>query len=243
MGNFNISGKGLVSRNIPNLIDRFVFRDIFLYDRWICPMFEYAEPGPIWAAVFPNSVLQVLEEGGEKVHTKNPRWWTPFLWGDFSRNYTALVGYTLKYRARDIPFDVNIGVNYEWRGLCVAEGGLAGLHRSSGVVPSIGLSWRIGEGNVAEREFRPGFLLVDGKVSYLKTLYYNDPLQLGNNALNDGIRFSVGVAVGDKAGSVIGVKYELDCFDYFNLPNISFKQGKLMLYTRITRMELLSLRR
>lgn len=182
-----------------------------------------------WLKVTPAYDIQVpkwrLYDANEEIPTQGPDWWKCLLFGDFRHNYNFSLGYSLHWRSYDIPFGANFGVNYEWRGLCVKEGELAGLHKTSGVVPSVTLSWFV-LGNNFEREHNWN-IVVEGGASYVKTLFYNDPVQLGKDKVNSGWRGIV--AIGYKIRrDCFFIRYEWDCFDYFNLPQISSQMNNMV---------------
>lgn len=182
-----------------------------------------------WLAVNPFYDIHVpkwrLYDANGEIPTQGPDWWKCLLFGDFRHNYNFSVGYSLHWRSYDIPFRVNFGVNYEWRGLCVKEGELAGLHRTSGIVPSASLSWFV-LGNDFERDHNWN-IIVEGGASYVKTLFYNDPLQLGKDKVNSGWRGMT--AIGFKYNQeCFFLRYEWDGFDYFNLPQISSRMNNMV---------------
>lgn len=185
------------------------------YYRWINVTSAYDIHLPKW---------KLYDANGE-IPTQGPDWWKCLLFGDYRHNYNVSVGYSLHWRSYDIPFGANFGVNYEWRGLCVKEGELAGLHKTSGVVPSVTLSWFV-LGNNFEREHNWN-IVVEGGASYVKTLFYNDPLQLGKDKVNSGWRGMA--AIGFKYGrECFFLKYEMDFYDYFNLPQTHTRMNNLV---------------
>ena len=184
------------------------------YYQWVRPTVMYDIHVPSWA----------LYENENKIATEGPDWWRCLLLGDFKHNYNCSVGYTLGWRSYDIPFGMKVGVDYEWRGLCVTEGELAGLHKTSGIVPTATLNW-FPLGNGFERNHGWN-VVVEGGVSYVKNLTYNDPLQLGKTAVNDGLRGVV--AIGYDAVNYLSIRYEWDCYNYFNLPNTTSRMNSLM---------------
>ena len=147
----------------------------------------------------------------EGAELQGPYWWRVLLFGDFRHDYNFSLGYTLRWRSLDVPIGARFGLNYEWRGLSVMDGPLTGLHRTSGIVPSAGLNWRM-LGLDFEREHGWN-LMLDGGVSYVKVLTYNDPCALGSDAAQSGWRGSValGVIVGRNS---LSLRYEWDSYDY-----------------------------
>lgn len=190
-----------------------------LYNRWlpICPAYDIHFP--FW---------KLYDANGE-IATQGPDWWRCLLFGDFRHNYNFSLGYSLHWRSYDIPLGVNVGVNYEWRGLCVKEGTLAGLHRTSGIVPAAELRWFV-LGNSFEREYRWN-IVAEAGASYVKTLCYNDPLQLGKDKVNDGWRghAALGFLLDRILYCNIFLKYEWDCFNYFNIPQIESRMSNVVI--------------
>ncbi|MBR3709977.1 MAG: hypothetical protein IKM99_03330 [Bacteroidales bacterium] len=186
------------------------------YDRWmhVSPMYDIHLPK--WS----------MSNADGSIAMQGPDWWRCLLFGDFKHNYNCSVGYSLGWRSYVIPFGAKFTLGYEWRGLCVTEGELMGLHRTSGIVPSATVNWLL-LGNHFER--RKGWnIVLEGGVSYVKNLTYNDPIQMGNTAVNDGLR---GIAaLGYKRGtSLVSIRYEFDSYDYFNIPDVHTRLNSLML--------------
>ena len=185
------------------------------YYRWLKVSSAYDIHIPKW---------RLYDANGE-IPTQGPDWWKCLLFGDYRHNYNVSVGYSLHWRSYDIPFGASFGVNYEWRGLCVKEGDLAGLHKTSGIVPSASLSWFV-LGNNFEREHNWSIVAEVG-ASYVKMLFYNDPLQLGEEKVNSGWRGLA--AIGFKKGrDCFFLKYEMDFYDYFNLPQTHTRMNNLV---------------
>ena len=186
------------------------------YFKWIYPTVMYDIHVPHWA----------LYADDNEIATQGPDWWRCLLFGDFKHNYNCALGYSLGYRSFYTPFGIDVAVNYEWRGLCVTEGTMAGLHRTSGVVPTVMLNYSV-LGNRFERTHGWNIVL-EGGVSYVKNLTYNDPLQLGKTAVNDGLRYVV--AIGSNFSvNYWSIRYEWDRYNYFNVPNTSSRMNSLML--------------
>lgn len=183
-----------------------VNRRLYDYNKWLRVSPSYDIHAPRWS----------LDIADDQMALQGPDWWRCLLFGDFKHNYNCSVGYSMGWRSNVIPFGAKIALNYEWRGVCVTEGDLTGLHRTSGIVPSFIWDWLI-LGNAVER--RSGWnLIVESGVSYVKNLTYNDPLQLGKTAVNDVIRVIQGF--GFKYGTwLCSIRYEGDCNNYFNLPD------------------------
>ena len=186
--------------------------------RWLRIMPEFDIHVPIWK----------LLDNNEKTSTKGPYWWRCLLFGDYSHNYNFSLGYTLSWRSFDIPVGARLGVNYEWRGLCVTEGRLMGEHRTSGVIPSVNLTWNV-LGLDFEREEQWNIIAEIG-TSYVKILTYNDPIQLGRTAVNDGWRGLVSLGVcANKAMMLFAIRYEWDNYNYFNVTDTRTRLNNLVL--------------
>ena len=209
-GNFNVGGNSLLTPRIPDMVYGAVkgYNDELKelsnyfspYYRWISPTRDYDFHIPNWRM-----------DGAE---LKGPYWWRCLLFGDFSHDYNFALGYTLKWRSFDLPVGFRIGVNYEWRGLCVADGPLAGMHCTSGLVPSVGVNWRV-LGLDFEREHGWN-LLLDGGASYAKMLTYNNPCGLGREVANSGCRWALSLGV-VYSNWQYSLRYEWDCYDYLNV--------------------------
>lgn len=187
-----------------------------------------------WLAVSPSYDIHVpkwrLYDANEEIPTQGPDWWKCLLFGDYRHNYNISVGYSLHWRSYDIPFGANFGVNYEWRGLCVKEGELAGLHKTSGIVPTASLSWYV-LGNDFEREH--GWNIVtNAGVSYVKTLFYNDPLLMGKDKVNGGWRGIMAIGFSLNRAALM-LRYEWDCFDFINVSQIDTKMNSLMISANV----------
>lgn len=186
------------------------------YYRWVNLTSVYDIHIPKW---------KLYDADGE-IPVQGPDWWKCLLFGDYRHNYNVSLGYSLHWRSYDIPWGVNFGVNYEWRGLYVKEGELAGLHKTSGIVPSVSLSWFV-LGNNFERE-NDWNIVAEVGASYVKSLFYNDPLQIGKDKVNGGWRGLA--AIGYKYGrNSFFLKYEKDFYDYFNLPQIHTQMNSLLI--------------
>ena len=192
------------------------FNEFMKYRKWLAISTLYDIHVPKW---------RLYDTNGE-ILTQGPDWWKCLLFGDFRHNYNVSVGYSLHWRSYDIPFGANFGVNYEWRGLYVKEGELAGFHKTSGVVPSATLSWFV-LGNNFEREHNWN-IVAEAGASYVKTLFYNNPLQLGKDKVNSGWRGLA--AIGFKYNrDCFFLRYEMDFYDYFNLPQTRTRMNNMMI--------------
>lgn len=201
--------------DIDDLIDDIT--DVYSpYYRWISPIEEYDFHIPNWRM--------------DNAETKGPYWWRCLLTGDFYHNYNVSVGYSLRWRSFDLPIGIRIGLSYEWRGLCVEDGMLRGLHRTSGLVPSVGVNWRV-LGLDFEREHNWNLLLECG-TSYVKVLTYNDPCGLGSEAANSGYRGAVSLGVILDTWQY-SLRYEWDCYDYLNVPGYGTHLQNLVLMVGI----------
>lgn len=230
-GHINIRGNSMLPWYGSNALSFFGFGNPF-YMRWIHPIPEYDFHIPNWS----------MQQDGEKMQLSGPYWWRCLLSGDFRHDYNFSLGYTLYWRSLKIPFNAQLGLNYEWRGVCIDEGALAGLHKTSYIVPSMGVTWRV-LGTEIEREDNMNILL-GFTASYVAPMTYNDPLLLGSNAVNGGFRFGVSLGYlgmglledsdifsdnSGKAKTIISLRYEWDTFNYFNIPEVSGKLGNLVL--------------
>lgn len=97
-----------------------------------------------------------------------------------------------------------------------------------------------------DREWRPRYtegqvdslygwgisLDVIGTVSYVKNITYNGPLLMGKDAINSGVRVSIGVLLSVKNEKShfdnLGFSYEWDCYNYFNLLDVVSRQRRLV---------------
>lgn len=194
------------------------------FSRWIQLIPEYDIHVPTWQ----------MESADGEVPLKGPYWWRCILFGDFDHDYNLSMGYTLYYRSLDIPFGFNFGINHEWRGICVTDGPFQGLHKTTSIIPHARINWRI-LGTDFEREHFWNIQL-EGGTSYVKHLSYNNSLGFDSDIINDGLRASVGMALVGKIFSTplnIGIRYEWDCYNYFNLPDTKTKLGSLVIVSGI----------
>lgn len=183
--------------------------------RWIYPTFEYDFHIPNWA----------MSDASGDIDLQGPYWWRCLLTGDFRHNYNLSLGYKLSWRSLDIPFGINFGASYEWRGLCPTDGALKGLHKTSAIVPAASISWRV-LGLDFERE--EGWnIVLEGGASYAKVLTYNDPFSLGKDAVDSGWRgvLSFGVSY---SRTIWSLRYEWDTYNYFNIPNVETRLQNLV---------------
>lgn len=185
------------------------------YTQWFAPIRELDMHLPNWRLYHDN----------EEISLVGPDWWKCLLFGDFKHNYNFSLGYTLQYRSLDYPIGVYIGINYEWRGLYVANGELTGKHRLQQLIPTFGMRFHV-LGYDFEREHNWN-VLFGISTSYCKVLKYNDPNGFGRSAVNDGWRMSA--SIGGRYGrNEFAVKYEWDCYDFFNIEGVSTDLQSLM---------------
>ena len=235
-GNFNVRSNSFLLPVCVNLVSQSISVAIAGFKTGIMDVYDERLRGEVqlshyyrWLKVTSDYDIHVprwrVYDANRELPTQGPDWWKCLLFGDYRHNYNVSVGYSLHWRSYDIPFGANFGVNYEWRGLCVKEGELAGLHKTSGIVPSANLSWYV-LGNDFEREHNWNIVAEVG-ASYVKMLFYNDPLQLGKDKVNSGWRGLA--AIGFKYGRVCYyLKYEMDFYDYFNLPQTHTRMNNLV---------------
>lgn len=186
------------------------------YYKWFFVSSAYDVHAPKWK----------LYDADRDIPTQGPDWWKCLLFGDFRHNYNFSFGYSLHWRSYDIPFGANFGVNYEWRGLYVKDGELAGLHKTSGIVPSANLSWYV-LGNDYEMEHHWNVVVGTG-TSYVKTLFYNDPLHFGKDKLNSGWRGNVSLSYKDLV-FCYSFKYEWDFYNFFSIPNAGSRLNSVLI--------------
>ncbi|MBP3762551.1 MAG: hypothetical protein J6I49_01575 [Bacteroidales bacterium] len=228
-GHINIRGNSLLPWISGNVL-AFVGVQNPFYKRWIHVIPEYDFHIPNWS----------ISLDGEKLQLNGPYWWRCLLTGDFRHDYNFSLGYSVYWRSLQIPFDAQLGLNYEWRGVSIANGSLAGLHKTEALVPTVGLTWRI-LGTAIEREDNMN-ILFGVTASYVSPTNYNDPLYLGSNAVNGGARFGISLGYEGVMGDYdifsdysgisklrITLRYEWDTFDYFNIPGTKGKLGNLIL--------------
>lgn len=185
---------------------------------------QWFQTAPEWDIHVPK---WLLEGPDGKIATQGPVWWRCLLFGDYKHNYNFSLGYSLCWRSYDIPIGAKIRINYEWRGLCVNESELMGLHRISGIVPSVSLNWHV-LGNDFERENNWN-LIVEPGVAYVKNLTYNDPLKMGKEAVNDGWRGFVTMGFySRKTHGILSLRYEWDAYDFFKLQGVTSRMNSLV---------------
>mgnify|MGYP006916066213 CR=1 FL=1 len=234
-GDFEVRSNSLLLPACANLVDGFINGFVVGYhagyngEKVNLSELEYTSYYK-WLKVSPAYDIHVpkwkLYDANGEIPTQGPDWWKCLLFGDFRHNYNFSLGYSLHWRSYDIPFGANFGVNYEWRGLYVKEGELAGFHKTSGVVPSATLSWFV-LGNNFEREYNWN-IVAEAGASYVKTLFYNNPLQLGKDKVNSGWRGLA--AIGFKYNrDCFFLRYEMDFYDYFNLPQTRTRMNNMMI--------------
>lgn len=227
-GHFSCRGNSYILPSMPNLVIGLVVKGIGDYktdDEFaFSPFYRWMQTHPEFDIHVPS---WTLEDANGKIATQGPVWWRCLLLGDYKHNYNFSLGYSLCWRSLDIPLGAKVRLGYEWRGLCVTEGELEGLHKSSGIVPAFAVDWFV-LGNDFERE-KNWNIFVEPGVSYVKNLTYNDPLQHGMGILNDGWRASVAVGVHQSPGLCLLLRYEWDCYNYFNLQHTSSRLNSLIL--------------
>lgn len=229
MGHVNIRAGGFLTNAASMLTMSFV-GELAGKGQWLCPDVEAdMRYNPLFAACWRNTWTQTIYDGESRIHPQNPRWWKAFLCPDFKNNYDVHIGYTIDYRSLDVPLGISIGVRCEWLGFNVTEGGFKGMHRTVNVLPTVGANWRVlGLDYGREHDWE---LSLRGDVFYVKNMWYNDPAEKGTGVVNDGIRASVGLTIlyHGLYSSSSTLRYELDCFDFFNIPGVSTRFGRFVI--------------
>ena len=226
-GHLEYGSNALLTRDGVVTIDNFFSgkwgKESF-YARWISPAIGLNFHTPNWK----------MSDSSGQIPLKGPYWWRCLLIGDFDHDYNTSIGYTISYRSFDIPIGINVGVDYEWMGICVTDGYLKGLHRTSSLIPHAGLTLRpLGISHELSKNWS---LLLDGNISYVKNMTYNNPVNLDGNVINNGLRASVGrgvrlgyLTLGQLYYSSLyyTICYEWNCFEYFNIPGVDARLGSL----------------
>lgn len=199
-------------------------------DRWFTPTLEVDMRNSLLNTIcFRDSWTQTIHDMDDVIHPQNPVWWKTLLFPDFNRNYDMHVGYSVEWRSLHVPIGASLGVRCEWQGFSVQEGKLEGMHRTINILPSFGVNYRI-LGLEFERENNINIVL-RGDVFYVKNVWYNNPLGMGSEVINDGLRVSVGSSF---LVGIAGVKanyricYEWDCYNMFNISGIRMDMGRFV---------------
>lgn len=186
------------------------------YARWINPHTGYYFHIPNWS----------MQYGNQEEILQGPQWWKCLLFGDFKHDYNYSLGYFLTYRSYILPFGFSIGANYEWRGLCVKSGTLAGLHRVSGITAEVRLRAHL-LGLDFERD-NGWNIIPEVSTSYTKNITYNDPLGYGNKIVGNGWRSSIAMSL-RYFRAEWGIRYEWDLYDFFNISECDTRLQNLSL--------------
>ena len=224
-GVINVRSSSLMVPFIPKtaweITKSFLFEDDEWLNRWVKINSEYEVQCPKWS---------VSDANGEHP-LSSPYWWKWILCGDYDHTYTAALGYSISFRPFDFPVGFNVGLNHEWRGFCIDNSTLQGLHRTTSLIPSVGISLHRPNFD-KETSSTAVYPQVDFYASFVINQSYNNPLNFNRNIINNGWRLSVGVGL-YLYNSYGYVRYEWDCYNYFNIPDVSTRFGCIVIGSSI----------
>lgn len=179
--------------------------------RWLSVSIEMDFHIPAWS----------MSQGGNDLPLASPRWWG-FLAADLKHDYNFSYGYEISWVSKVVPVGAYIGIDYEWRQVCLEEGLLAGRHQTQAILPSAGI--RVHLLGIGFERSHNWNIVLEGGASFNYATKYTSFFDWGRSAVNNGFRSRLGIAFSTQRFGAYYVRWEHDMYDFFN-QNFSMPDG------------------
>lgn len=137
-------------------------------------------------------------------------------WGDELKQYTSYFGYYLNWRSHFSRWGGYLGIDYEWRNFLVMYPyPNVAYNKIHAIVPAVGVRYRL-INPLNEIQGVPFNIVLEGGISYVINTHYDNNEGYGLEALNNGARPMIGVAITTNRFGSIHLRWSKDSFDLFN---------------------------
>lgn len=163
---------------------------------------------PIWSVSATNSNVE-LHRPLEKYQSGG------FLDGGL-KQYTSYLGYYLNWRAPFFGFGIFGGMDYEWRNFVIAYPYPSiAYNKIQAIVPTVGARYRL-INPMKEIEGFPFNIALEAGISFVINTAYNNSEGYGTDALNNGFRSILGIAITTNRFGALHVRWTKDLYNLFN---------------------------
>lgn len=132
------------------------------------------------------------------------------------RQYTNYVGYWINWRSHFSGIGGFFGIDYEWKSFMVFYPyPNTSYNKIQALVPSIGLRYRL-LNPMKEIEGFPFNVVIEGGMSFVVNTKYDNSCGYGLDALNNGFRLMLGIAVTTNRFGSIHVRWTKDLYQLFD---------------------------
>lgn len=132
------------------------------------------------------------------------------------KQYTTYLGYYFNWKSLSTRFGGYFGADYEWKNFVIHYPyPNVAYNKIHSVVPSVGLRYRL-LSPMTEIGGFPFNVVFEAGLSYVICIKYKNNCGYGSDALNNGFRSMLGVAITTNRFGAIHVRWSKDLYNIFN---------------------------